>query len=659
MVTLLACAALLAESHALPPLRPFDGVRSWYHSHRALLQTARQLQSTGSSTGGEGGDTPTPAGTAAPVVSWQRLWRELSATQQARYVAPASALSLLLTASELIAPRVRGELFDMVVVPGATMAAMWPRLRLLALLALLGWALEISSAILFARARWEAAMAARVRLMDAVLRQEPGFFDAAVPGELSSRLLSEPERLEALANRGPERALSASLSVCGGLLLMLRTDLRLAAVAVALRAPLIGLLAEAAGRTVGLLGVLQQRALNEANALASEALGAPHTVAAQGARRAVLAEYARRVERYMEVLRATLNSETVLRFTRLGTESLTKLLLLGFGLRSVLYGRLSLGGLLAFYAYADTFGEGCKKLQELLHDVCTIRPACSRFFELLDRQPAMAWDGGEVPAARATGALRLDEVSVTFPGRTEPALRNVSLSVAPGETLALVGPSGAGKSTLLKLLLRLYDPDRGGGGVLLDGVDLRRLDLHWLRGQAGYVSQSPSLFDHLSVDENVGFGSSPTPSRPEIDAALDAAGATEFVCRLPGGGREAATLGEGGKRLSGGQRQRLAFARAIAGRPPVLLLDEATSALDGGTERQVQAALRSFDARRPTTVLAAHRLSSVLHADRVATLVGGRIVEMGTPAELASAEGWFQRNFYPAPAAGPDSEHTR
>lgn len=642
----------IAETASLPSLA---SPRRWLRAHQQLLADARALQHSSAD----------DATDIAPPPTWNRLFRELRQTQQLAWSAPASALSLGLAASELLVPRLRGKLFDAAIQPGASFPAMWPALRVLALLAVVGWALNIASSILFARARWGAAMSGRERLFTSLLDQEPAFFDRQTPGELSSRLLTEPERLESLANRGPERALSALLSIGGSLTLMLSMDSRLALVAVALRAPLIGMLAEIAGRTVGLLGVLQQHALNRANALASEALRFPHAIAAHAARQTVRLAYAARCEEYMRVIRATLVSETILRFTRLGVDSATSFALLVFGLRAVVSGSMSLGALTAFYAYADRFADGCKQLQELLHELYTIRPACGRFFTLLDREPKMQWAAGAAAppvgsqsataaaasaamataataaTATATGDLVLERVSVAFAGASDSALRNVTMRVRAGEVVALVGPSGAGKSTLLRLLNRLYDPDEGR--VSLDGHDVRAYDLDWLRSQFGYVAQAPALFD-VSVRENVAFGPSGGAPSTAIDDALDAVGATDFVRRLPAGAETA--VGEGGHRLSGGQRQRLAVARALARRPPILLWDEATSSLDGESERLVHAALRRRHAGR-TAVIVAHRLSSVLCADRVVVLREGRIEQMGSPSELRQADGWYARNFYP------------
>ncbi|KAL1503163.1 hypothetical protein AB1Y20_011222 [Prymnesium parvum] len=424
---------------------------------------------------------------------------------------------------------------------------------------------------------------------------------------------------------------------------MLLTEWRLALLALVLRAPLLARLAVVAGRVVGLYGVAQQRALNAANALAAEALAQAQTVVAHAAVRSVLDEYDGRVREYMRVIQCTLVSETALRFTRLAIDSLATWLMLAAGLHAVLHHRLTLGALTAFYTYSDVFARGCTSAQEVVSTLCTMRPACARYFELLDRSPAMAWGVGATPD-RCEGALEVRNVSFAYAGRREGALHGVSFRVPAGTSLAIVGPSGAGKSSLLKLLLRLYDPDEGQ--VLLDGVDLRCLELGWMRSRFGYVPQQPLLFD-ATIAENVCFGEPGTVDEESVAAACAAA----FVARLPDGVRT--RVGEGGKHLSGGQRQRIAIARALVRRPRVLLWDEATSSLDGESERAVQAtmqaALRDGHAGwRCSAVVVAHRLSSVLCADMVLVLREGRVEEFGSPSELSHAGGWFEQNFFGA-----------
>src|SRR5882672_4719762 len=242
---------------------------------------------------------------------------------------------------------------------------------------------------------------------------------------------------------------------------------------------------------------------------------------------------------------------------------------------------------------------------------------------LLGRTPAMPLQGGERPG-RMAGHVTFDRVDFSYPARPDvAAVRDVNVRVAPGETIAFVGRSGSGKSTLLALLLRFYDPDRGR--ILLDGVDLRHIDPSWLRARIGVVLQDPVLFSR-SIAANIRYGQ-PGATDDEVRAAAAIAHVEEFVARLPEG--YATPIGDRGVQLSGGQRQRLAIARAVLRRPPVLMLDEATSALDAESESLVQDALRALD-YRPTTLIVAHRLSTVVNVDRVIVLDRGRIVAEGS-----------------------------
>ncbi len=212
LLATLICGRAVCDGLALPqPSRWLGSLRERLNEHSALLDRARRLEAEQQA----GAAEPTE-GAGQPGVTWKRLLSELRETQQARLVVPASALSLVLCSSELVAPRLRGRVFDAVIAPGASLSVLMPHLRALALLALGGWLANIVAAVLFASARWNASMAGRVKLMDAVLAQEPGFFDDQPPGELAARLLSEPERLQELANRGPERLLLALLSLGGG-----------------------------------------------------------------------------------------------------------------------------------------------------------------------------------------------------------------------------------------------------------------------------------------------------------------------------------------------------------------------------------------------------------------------------------------------------------
>ncbi|MEZ4236244.1 MAG: ATP-binding cassette domain-containing protein [Myxococcota bacterium] len=323
-------------------------------------------------------------------------------------------------------------------------------------------------------------------------------------------------------------------------------------------------------------------------------------------------------------------------------------LVVWYGGRMVTSGSMSIGELTAFLLYTLTVAFSLGALSGLWGDFMHALGASERVFALIDQQPALEGTGTErLPAVE--GRVRFHDVAFHYPSRPDlPVLQGLDLELAPGEVLALVGPSGAGKSTVAALIARFYDPDRGH--VTLDGTDLRELDPHWLREQVGAVSQEPVLFA-TSIAENVRYGR-PDASDEEVRDALRASNALSFVEAFPEGVHT--LVGERGIQLSGGQKQRIAIARALLKDPRVLVLDEATSALDTESEHLVQEALERLMVGR-TTLVIAHRLSTVRDADRVVVIDGGTVVEAGTHDELLAHDGLYrrlvERQFAESPAA--------
>ncbi len=316
----------------------------------------------------------------------------------------------------------------------------------------------------------------------------------------------------------------------------------------------------------------------------------------------------------------------------------TIVFVLWLGAHAVLEGTMTGGDLGQFILYASIVAGSIGALSEVMGEAQRAAGATERLLELLSVKSSIQNPAKPLalPARTASGAaLALSDVTFSYPSRPETAaLQHLSLSIQPGETVAVVGPSGAGKTTLFQLFLRFYDPQ--SGSITLDGVDIRQLDLHTLRDAIGIVPQDTVIFSADAM-ENIRYGRAGA-SDEEVIAAARMAAAHEFIERLPQGYKS--FLGERGVRLSGGQRQRIAIARALLKNPPLLLLDEATSALDAESERLVQSALEAAMVGR-TTVIIAHRLATVQRADRIIVMEDGKIVETGTHASLVALGGIY------------------
>ena len=382
------------------------------------------------------------------------------------------------------------------------------------------------------------------------------------------------------------------------------------------------------GRRVRQLSRTSQNHVAELGRYADEVLSGLQTVQAFTHEASERRHYGQRVERaFASAVARTRQRAWLTGVAMLVVFSAVGVMLWQGGL-AVLEGSMSAGELSAFIFYAVLAAGAVATLAEVAGDVQRAAGAAERLLELLDTPPTIRSPTQPVTLAQPLqGALTLAKVRFTYPGRELPALDTIDLHIHPGERVAVVGPSGAGKSTLLALLLRFYDPDQGQ--VMLDGVDIRTLALGELRGALGLVAQSPVLFSG-TVADNLRYGC-PEATESQLRQAAQDANALAFIEALPQGFDT--PLGPGGVQLSGGQRQRLAIARALLKDPAILLLDEATSALDAESERLVQKALDRLMQGR-TSIVIAHRLATVVHADRLLVFQEGRLVASGTHATL-------------------------
>jgi ATP-binding cassette subfamily B protein len=470
-----------------------------------------------------------------------------------------------------------------------------------------------------------------------VLRQSPQFFETTQTGEVLSRLTADTTLIQTVVGASISMALRNLLLFLGGLVMLFVSSPRLAALILVLLAAVV-LPIVLFGRRVRALSRDTQDRLADTSAMASEILNAVPTVQAYTHEEIESARYGASVQTAFGTAMRRIRSRALLTLLAILLVFGAIVFVLWLGAHAVIEGRMSGGELGQFILYAAVVAGSLGALSEVMGDAQRAAGAAERLLELLAQQPAIAAPAQPValPARVAAGAaVALRDVTFAYPSRPGlPSLAGVSLEVAPGETVAVVGSSGAGKSTLFQLLLRFYDPQQGR--IELDGVDIRTLDLHALRGAIGVVPQDTVIFSANAM-ENIRYGR-PEASDADVIACAKMAAAHEFIGALPEG--YASFLGERGVRLSGGQRQRIAIARALLKNPPLLLLDEATSALDAESERLVQEALEAAMTGR-TTLVIAHRLATVKKAGRIVVFDQGRIVETGTHAELMALKGIY------------------
>jgi ATP-binding cassette subfamily B protein len=475
----------------------------------------------------------------------------------------------------------------------------------------------------------------RERLFAGILDQEIGFFDQRRTGELTSRLASDTSVLQSAVSANISIGLRSVAQIAGGIGFLLWTSPVLTGLMLAVVPP-IALGGVLYGRRVRKLSRDVQDALASANEVAEEAISGIRTVRSFAAEGAESSRYSARTQNAYALAKKRVLAGASFMAAGSFAAYAAAAAVFWYGGRLVLRGQMTVGGLTSFLVYTLIVAFSLGALADLWADFMRSLGAAERIFELLDRKPEMAPSGGVV-LAQVRGEVALEEVRFAYPSRKDVrVIDGISLRLSPDEVVAVVGPSGAGKSTLSALIGRLYDPD--SGHLRLDGRDLRDLDVGFLRRQIGTVAQEPILFS-TTVAENIRYGR-PGASEAEIAAAARAANAHAFIERFPQGYQT--LVGERGVQLSGGQKQRVAIARAVLKDPRILVLDEATSALDAESEHLVKEALERLMKGR-TTLIIAHRLSTVKDADRVVVLDAGRIVQSGPHSMLLREDGLYRR----------------
>ena len=467
-------------------------------------------------------------------------------------------------------------------------------------------------------------------------RLEPAFFDASKAGDLVSRLTADTTQIKSTFASTASIALRNAIMALGAVGMMVATSPRLSAIVIGV-IPLIVVPLVLSGRSVRRRARAAQDRLADASAFAAEAMGAIRTMLSFGAAQQTSARFAAASDEAYDASRGATASRALLSGVAIFLVSASVVCVLWVGATEVFDGRMTGGRLSQFILYAVLAASSLGQLSEVYGDISAAAGASGRLGEILAMKPAIAAPPQPTPMPHPPrGELAFEQVSFSYPGRPGAALDALSFAIRPGERVALVGPSGAGKSTVLQLALRFYDPQ--GGRVVVDGVAACQADPEDWRRRFALVPQEPTVFG-VSVRENLAYGR-PGASLEEIEAAARLAAADGFIRALPEG--YDTIVGERGVTLSGGQRQRLAIARAILKDAPILLLDEATSALDSESERAVQDALDRLMQGR-TTLVVAHRLATILSADRILVMQDGRIVEQGTHAELKTRGGLYAR----------------
>jgi ATP-binding cassette, subfamily B, bacterial len=477
----------------------------------------------------------------------------------------------------------------------------------------------------------------RLQVQRHLVRLSPRFFEENRPSEIASRLTSDTALIEQVVGTTVSVALRSTFTMIGGVVFLFTLSGKLAGMMV-VGIPLVLLPVLLFGRKVRGFSRRSQDRIADVGALATETLGAMKIVQAFNQEGREASRFGAAVEAVFAAAKRRIGLRAIMTALAIGLMFGAIVLILWEGALDVAAGRMSGGAITAFVVTCGIVAGSFGSLAEVYGELLRGAGAASRIEELLAEQPDIRAPARPVPLPEPPrGALAFEGVTFRYPTRPDvSALQDFTLSVRPGETVAVVGPSGAGKSTLFQLAERFYDPQLGR--VSIDGVDLRDADPAALRDRIALVPQEAVIFA-ASARDNLRYGRWEA-SDEQLWAAAEAANAAEFLRKLPEG--MDTFMGEGGVRLSGGQRQRLTIARALLRDAPILLLDEATSALDAESERLVQQALERLMADR-TTLVIAHRLATVRAAQRIVVMDAGKIIEEGSHGQLIARGGLYAR----------------
>jgi ATP-binding cassette subfamily B protein len=545
------------------------------------------------------------------------------------------AALLISSAATLTLPAAVSDLIDNGFSGGDASKINWYFLMLLGV----GGALAAASSARFFFVSWlgERVVAdVRSDVFRHIARLSPAFYEKTHSSEVMSRLTADTTLIRGAVITAVSQSLRNAVMLTGAIVLMFLTSLKLSLL-VAVAIPVIMLPLIASGRFVRRLSRHAQDELADASVYASENLAATRVMQAYTSEGEVSARYEAAVTRAFQAAVNRTRARAFLTATAIFLMFASVTGILWLGAQDVLAGTMTGGKLAQFVIYAAFAAGAVGEMAEVWGELQQAAGAAERLSELLAVKSEVTAPARPKPFAAKRGEIVFDAVTFAYPSRpAEPVLRNLSFAVKPGERVAIVGPSGAGKTTIFNLLQRFYDPQ--SGQIRVDGVALPDASLEALRQRMAFVSQDHVIFSGSAAD-NIRYGA-PGASAEQVQRAAKTAIADDFVALLPQG--YDTLLGERGVMLSGGQRQRIAIARAVLRDAPILLLDEATSALDAESEAQVQAALERV-MRGRTTLIIAHRLATVLRADRILVMDGGRIVEEGPHERLVQRGGAYAR----------------